>query len=532
VFPKDMASVELHSTIELHLLRGDDAAARMACTQALERARAQGDRRAEADAEFGAAFCAYQADAYDDALLAAARAIGIYGDLGLPAGEAECRALVSRILQFSGDFGEALQEGMRAQALAEASGDAQAQYSALMAIANLHLVLAQWEPAISCGERAAEMARLLGDDLRQARALDTLGCVWGGMAEEAREAGDETRAQRHALDSIDGSQRALEIARRCGYRRLEGTTLANVAESVAFLGRLDEAQALLADWPVDPERDGVFTVTHHLETWGGICVRLGRHDEAVGLFRRALVIAESKAVEMQMHARLAESLEQCGDTAAALRHFKRFHALYVQASSEAAQRSARVAAVRMETADAVARAKQLSHVNEQLHRRADDLMRLSLEDPLTGLPNRRALEKFLGTGEQHWALMLIDIDHFKHVNDTHSHLVGDEVLRRLAGLLRSCCRGSDLPVRWGGEEFAILLRQPAEGAAQAAAERVRTTVEGHDWSDLTPGWPITVSVGVAASAAGSAARSMDEMLAEADRQLYAAKHGGRNRVVG
>jgi len=520
--------LNLHPNAESHLLRGDIAGARAFCANALELARAQGDRRAQADAEFGLATCAQQADAFDEAIVAAVRAIAIYSDLAVPAGEAECRALVSRILQLNGDTSESLQEGLRAQTLAEQSGDPQAQYSALMALTNLHLALAQWEPAIAHGERAAEMARLLQDDLRHGRALDTLGCVWGGMGDEARESGDEGRALRCAAESADLSERARDIGRRCGSRRLEGTALANVAESLAFMGRLDEAQALLAAWPVDPSRDTAFTITHHLDAWGCICLRLGRAEDAVDLFRRALAIAESKSFAMQLNAHLADALERSGDFGAALGYFKRFHALHVQATSDAAQRSARVAAAKMETAAALARTEELSRTNEQLNRRANDLMRMSLEDPLTGLPNRRALEKALGAGEQAWALALIDIDHFKDVNDTYSHLVGDEALRHLAKLLRRCCRGSDLPVRWGGEEFAILLRQLAEGAAPAAAERVRAMVEAYDWSSVAAGLTMTVSIGVAV---GDAARSMDEVFAEADQHLYAAKRGGRNRVA-
>lgn len=523
-----MPKPSAHCLIDPYLLRGDYAGGLAFFAHARDLARARSDRRAEADAELGLAICAQQGGASDEGMVAAVRAIAIYSELKVPAGEAECRALLSRFLIANGDTDEALQEGLRAQTLAEHSADPWAQHAVMLALTNLYLVLAQWEPAVAHGERAAELARLLADDLREGRALDTLGCVWGGMAEAARQRGEAEQALRCDAESARLSGQAVAIARRCKNRRLEGTALANLAESLALLGRLDEAQALLAAWPVDPEHDTAFTVTHHLDTWGLLCLRLGRHEEAVSLFRRGLAIAENQSFAMQLNEHLADALERSGDMAAALFHFKRFHELSVQVSSEAAQRAARVAAVKLETAAALARAEVLSQANEQLSRRADDLVKLSLEDPLTGLPNRRALDEALGVGERGWALALIDVDHFKRVNDLHSHLVGDEVLRHLARLLRACCRGSDLPVRWGGEEFAILLRQLADGAAAAAAERVRAAIEAYDWASVATGLTITVSIGVAA---GSAAQAIDQVLADADQRLYAAKRAGRNRVV-
>jgi diguanylate cyclase (GGDEF)-like protein len=114
------------------------------------------------------------------------------------------------------------------------------------------------------------------------------------------------------------------------------------------------------------------------------------------------------------------------------------------------------------------------------------------------------------------------------VNDTFSHLVGDEVLRLLGRILRATCRAEDTPVRYGGEEFAILLHHVDEPAARAAAERVRVAVERHDWNAVAEGLAVTVSIGVAH---GTEAASVAEVLGLADRRLYTAKRSGRNRVV-
>jgi diguanylate cyclase (GGDEF)-like protein len=225
---------------------------------------------------------------------------------------------------------------------------------------------------------------------------------------------------------------------------------------------------------------------------------------------------------------LAQALEQCSDWQAALAAYKRFHELHLRVSTENAQRSARVAAVRLGTERSKARADMLMRRNEHLQRRTEDLQRLSGEDPLTGLANRRRLEELLRADPQAFCVALIDVDHFKRVNDDCSHAVGDAVLRRLADLLRQGCRDADVPVRLGGEEFVALLRRVSPAAAHAAAERLRLLVAGHDWGSIAPGLSITVSIGVAH---GDEASDGDALLALADRRLYIAKRGGRNRVV-
>ncbi|GAA4359341.1 hypothetical protein GCM10023145_33000 [Angustibacter luteus] len=156
---------------------------------------------------------------------------------------------------------------------------------------------------------------------------------------------------------------------------------------------------------------------------------------------------------------------------------------------------------------------------------ASQLGRDAMIDPLTGLGNRRMLDA--GIAESlGGAALFVDVDLFKDVNDRFSHAVGDEVLRRIADILRAHCRTHDVVVRFGGDEFVVLL--PATYAAEAAAvgERVRAAVHREPWHDLREGLSVSVSVGVAASDA-----SPDRVLKDADAALYAAKESGRNRVT-
>ena len=172
----------------------------------------------------------------------------------------------------------------------------------------------------------------------------------------------------------------------------------------------------------------------------------------------------------------------------------------------------------------------------RLRFQADEFARQARQDPLTAIANRRAFDEALGReyarsrrGGAAMCIALVDIDHFKAINDRHSHAVGDEVLKRVAAHLQSACRGFDLVARWGGEEFALLLPETTRPTARAICERLRASLAALDFGDLAQGLRITASFGVA-----DAAQSDDRhrLLQEADEALYRAKANGRNRVEG
>jgi len=158
----------------------------------------------------------------------------------------------------------------------------------------------------------------------------------------------------------------------------------------------------------------------------------------------------------------------------------------------------------------------------------------ALRDPLTRVFNKKylldRLTVELAFARRHQtplAVLMIDIDHFKQVNDTWGHLAGDRVLASLAVTLQPILRTEDLLARYGGEEFAIVCRGIATAAAAVLAERVRATVERAGFAWETHAIPVTISIGVAAFPSVPA----DDLLRAADEALYQAKHSGRNRVV-
>lgn len=159
---------------------------------------------------------------------------------------------------------------------------------------------------------------------------------------------------------------------------------------------------------------------------------------------------------------------------------------------------------------------------------------LANRDELTGLLNRRAFQALAveaaAGGKAVSTLMVVDIDHFKTINDRYGHLVGDLVLRSAAATLQDGLRKADILARAGGEEFWVLAPQTAQAEALGLAERLRRAVEGAAVSIGSETIHITVSIGLSSIAAQDEARDLREALAEADAAMYAAKAGGRNRI--
>lgn len=168
--------------------------------------------------------------------------------------------------------------------------------------------------------------------------------------------------------------------------------------------------------------------------------------------------------------------------------------------------------------------------------RADrEILHLAMTDSLTLVPNRRALmnqatRALAQRGERPLALLMIDVDHFKRINDTHGHPVGDEVLRKVACLLMGRLRVHDVLGRYGGEEFCVIAPDTDARGALTLAESLRETIASTPLSTERGEISVSISIGVACCTC-SAERELKEVLAEADDALYAAKQAGRNRVI-
>ncbi len=177
-------------------------------------------------------------------------------------------------------------------------------------------------------------------------------------------------------------------------------------------------------------------------------------------------------------------------------------------------------------------------VTDELEARAlATLFELTLRDPLTRLHNRRYfddhLQSELSFAQRHetpLALLLIDIDCFKQVNDSYGHQVGDLVLKQIAGAIRGMMRPEDVVSRYGGEEFIVIARNISARGARTLGERIRRLVQDLPFRAQEREFHVTVSIGVCGMGRGFAPVSGDELVLGADLALYKAKHAGRNRV--
>lgn len=168
----------------------------------------------------------------------------------------------------------------------------------------------------------------------------------------------------------------------------------------------------------------------------------------------------------------------------------------------------------------------------------DQVQRLAYTDALTRLPNRKHFDEFLETQVEYsrqtlksCALIMLDVDHFKHYNDHHGHQLGDEVLKQVSRILEASVRASDLPARYGGEEFAVVLPETSKEMANVIAEKVRRTMEEAPFlhAEDQPLGYLSASFGVASFRED--ADSAETLLRVADTCLYQAKDEGRNRIV-
>lgn len=236
---------------------------------------------------------------------------------------------------------------------------------------------------------------------------------------------------------------------------------------------------------------------------------------------------------------LADLHEAQGDAPAALAALRRHQSLAARVSALEALQRADALQVRIETervkaeaASALAHNARLQALNTQLSKQEVELRELAERDHLTGAANRRhfeaTLDLLLGAPSPRLALGLVDIDHFKAINDRHSHAAGDAVLRVVASVLSQVLRQGDTVARIGGDEFAFIARDVDGRAMHDAAKRIGPALGGAAIPGFPAVGPVTLSIGIAAARQGD---ERARLVARADRALYAVKRAGRDGVA-
>ena len=372
----------------------------------------------------------------------------------------------------------------------------------------------QFEASLAAAER-------IGDREKICRQLHNIADVLLLAARQRRlahvQTGDEELARAETVVRELLARATDEFNRRTASHRL-------LAEVLCELGRWEEALAVLDQFR--DQTSGIAPAAQRAAlAWiEARCLRLaGRPEKAVIEAERAVAIAQYSDDDHELMLALEELAacqEAAGDSNGALATAREVKASMWTIHQRQTRQLVQEVWGR---ADLLRDQATLQSQAAEASRRAD-------EDALTGIGNRRILERFLVSDahEQHQlALIVVDIDHFKQINDTYGHQIGDAVLRRIGHLLRDEMRAHQVAVRYGGDEFVVGLLGVDLDAAAGFAERLRRRIEELDWSVLAPLLRVTTSLGVASGAR----RRWRAVFSEADAALYAAKRGGRNTVL-
>ena len=380
-------------------------------------------------------------------------------------------------------------------------------------IAHIYLWLEMYPESLSHDQEALELLESI-DELRgQASVLN-------GMGEVAFLQGDQKKAE-------EFHDRAISRARKSGdYRELAESLLQRVKCSVFLCSdalaktMLDEAMQRCLNCNDRHMQAEIMLQSAQIE------LLQKNYQPAMDILLDVMELAQqTRSSEQLCQAyRLAAELGQKnGQFEEAFRYLSLYTELNEKIKGVRVSQKIQAITIPLELKAAQAE-------SELLRLRNQELEMLSHFDHLTGLANRRFLKQEM---DRHWrqgemALLILDIDYFKLINDRHSHAVGDQVLQRIGQILQQCCPDESLVARFGGEEFVFSL--PGYQLAQAVylAGTVRQKVQAYNWSGMTLELAVTVSVGAAHS---TEENSVEALLELADSRLYRAKRGGRNRVV-
>jgi diguanylate cyclase (GGDEF)-like protein len=438
-------------------------------------------------------------------------------------------------------------------------GEAAAEAGALSVLAHSASLAGHHEEAIEAALLGLRLAQQRGDAPAVAGALQDLGqCyLWARSLDKAREvlrqavdAGNACHPRHHPLQAclLLATTELMDLA----YQREQQGELPQLG---ALEARLLTARHLLAELGegAEPALRAWWTLLSVLrQNWKGLGLAQPELQQALELLpadsshwlavlaawvqaelawarrlwpqaRRAAaqMVAQADALEHEPLAQLGELIasqieEQQGQPQRALLRMRALR-----------EREARVRVTSLDSrADAVQwqlDARRSERDRAQLADEAQRLEKLSMEDSLTGLANRRCFEQQLlaQLGQRRMAsVALIDVDHFKQVNDQHSHVVGDRVLSEIARMMRQHVREQDLAARLAGDEFVLLLRGANEEIAQQACWRLAEAVRRHDWASVSPGLQVSISVGAAQLRPDD---TLETLLARSDAAMYAVK---------
>ncbi len=479
-----------------------------------------------------------QMDRYEQAMSGFLKALSLSEELNLATEKAAALNGIGATYMRLNVYTESLQYLLRALNAYQSLRDLNGESKTLCEVGGLYLVLDEPSKALNYLDRCLEAAHRAGDRILEAAALNRLCKVWDrlGNREKAISAGLRSVEIYQSAGLMAGACEAYNSVADVHFKRQDyrqGLAFAQLArECSEKIGQRQE-------------------FARALRKIGEIQAQLRQNSLAATDLLQALAVFEELGAQQEIcltHQVLALVYKQSGDFEKALSHTEQAVQIREILFDEASDRRRRTLEVvhEVETARKDTEIYQLKYVQlqkeiEERQKAQDALERMATMDALTGVFNRRTFLELAGREfekalryQRPLSVIMLDVDKFKSINDLFGHIVGDQLLIRVAKQMQQVLRRVDLLGRYGGDEFVLLLPETGREGARRLAERLRAFVAGPSSDPDELDLPISLSIGVA-SLSGNAEKpelTLEALLVRADRALYASKQAGRNRVTG
>jgi diguanylate cyclase (GGDEF)-like protein len=393
------------------------------------------------------------------------------------------------------------------------------------------------------GERllrdALTLARKLGEIYPLVATLNNLSAILIGKFYLLRDSSEAAQAREALEASLPLAREVLDTVPQMNDPFFEAYAHGNLGELLVHSGDYSDAKHHLETALSLAESGRYQAVSTRVRcSMGELHLAQKKPDEA-SMVLQALLEASPElppvATRLRIHYALYLAFSALGDPAAALTSLEAFRRLENQRSVEQLKARSELMVTRLEAEANQRKGLERAYNVAQIHAsRAVELERMALQDELTGLGNRRALDSTLAdvvvkaqASSTPLSVVVLDLDHFKRVNDRFGHAVGDQVLIRVSKLLCEHTRTDDLVTRTGGEEFVLVMPNVGRAAAFDVCERLRRRVFDYAWDTVAPDLQVTLSAGIACAPDYDAA----SLVERADLAMYRAKRTGRNRVA-
>ena len=526
----------------------------LAC-EALGRAEASGNERLLGLAHRNLGWFRFLSSAFEEALghLVRGHDIGVaLGDLEL---QADCANSMAGVYNSLADHNQAAEQLSVVLRIARQRQDRQREAHCLHNLGVVSMESRSLDEADQYLLQSLAIYREVGDVPGEIKAMGTYAQLIFDRGEYTRSVSlalsTAEQAQQHAQGLV---QARAQFTAGKAYLRLCEYELAESLQQRALIYAVATGDKQAQGWS--------------LYELGHVYNQRGDAAQAASSYHDALKLAQElsiKDLEMQVFRSLSDLSAAAGDAPSALDYYRKHHAVELDIFSQEASLRTRALMVQLEVERARAEAQiyklrsiELASANEalnQVNAEKSELVRMLEEqsallrrqlsqDGLTGLYNRKHIEGLLqrefGQHKQHQhgahqssagpaqvCIAMVDIDHFKHINDTFSHPVGDQVLRNVAELFGQICRPSDAVGRYGGEEFLFVFPHTTLEQGRRICERLQTAIRAYDWHQVHPGLQVRLSIGVSADVN---VPNHERLISRADALLYQAKHTGRDKI--